>query len=103
MSHIQVMFDPKTIALIGATEKEGAVGRTILDNLLRSKERRIFPVNPHMSKVLDVECYPVIATVPEHVDLAVVATPARSVPGVVEECGRAGVGGGVITAAGVKE
>jgi len=97
------MFDPKTIALIGATEKEGAVGRTILDNLLWSKERRIFPVNPHMSKVLDVECYPVIATVPEHVDLAVVATPARSVPGVVEECGRAGVEGVVIISAGFKE
>ena len=47
MSRIQVMFDPKTIALIGATEKEGAIGRTILENLLRSKERRIFPVNPH--------------------------------------------------------
>jgi len=46
MNHIQVMFDPKTIALIGATEKEGAVGRTILENLLRSKERKIFPVNP---------------------------------------------------------
>ena len=103
MSHIQVMFDPKTIALIGATEKEGSVGRTILENLLRSKERRIFPVNPHTSKGLDVESYPTIAGVPEHVDLAVVATPARSVPGVVEECGQAGVEGVVIISAGFKE
>ena len=68
MSRIQVMFDPKTIALIGATEKVGAVGRTILENLLRSKERKIFPVNPHTSKVLDVESYPTIAGVPEHVE-----------------------------------
>ena len=75
MSHIQVMFDPKAIALIGASEKEGSVGRTILENLLRSKERRIFPVNPHAKKVLDVESYPAIAGVPEHVNLAVVATP----------------------------
>ena len=88
MSRIQVMFNPKTIALIGATEKEGAVGRTILENLLRSKERKIFPVNPHMDRVLDVETYPNIAGIPEHVDLAVVATPARSVPVVVEECAR---------------
>jgi hypothetical protein len=44
MGHIQVMFNPATIALIGATEKTGAVGRTILENLLRSKERKIFPV-----------------------------------------------------------
>jgi len=87
------MFNPKTIALIGATEKEGAVGRTILENLLRSKERKIFPVNPHMDRVLDVETYPNIAGIPEHVDLAIVATPARSVPVVVEECGKAGVEG----------
>ena len=94
MGHLQVMLNPKTIALIGATEKEGTVGRTILENLLRSKERRIFPINPHTSKVLDVESYPTIASVPEHVNLAVVATPAGSVPEVVEECGRAGVLGG---------
>jgi acetyltransferase len=97
------MFDPKTIALIGATEKEGAVGRTILENLLRSKERKIFPINPHTNKVLDVATYPAIASVPEHVDLAVVATPARSVPVVVEECGGAGVEGIVIISAGFKE
>ncbi|MCX5806741.1 MAG: bifunctional acetate--CoA ligase family protein/GNAT family N-acetyltransferase [Proteobacteria bacterium] len=103
MSRIQVMFNPKTIALIGATEKEGAIGRTVFENLLRSKERRIFPINPHTSKVLDVESYPAIASVPEHVELAVVATPARSVPGVVEECGQAGVEGVVIISAGFKE
>jgi acetyltransferase len=97
------MFNPKTIALIGATEKEGAVGRTILENLLRSKERKIFPVNPHMDRVLDVETYPNIAGIPEHVDLGVVATPARSVPVVVEECGKAGVEGVVIISAGFKE
>ena len=93
MGHIQVMFNPGTVALIGATEKRGAVGRAILENLLRSKERRIFPVNPLREKVLDVKSYPSITSVPEHVNLAVVATPARSVPEVVEECGRAGVEG----------
>jgi acetyltransferase len=97
------MFDPKTIALIGATGKIGAVGRSILENLLRSKERKIFPVNPHTTKVLDVECYPAISGVPEHVDLAVVATPARSVPHVLEECGEAGVEGVVIISSGFKE
>ncbi len=103
MSRLQVMFNPKTVALIGASDKKGAVGRTILENLLRSKERRIFPVNPHTSTVLGAESYPTIAGVPEPVDLAVVATPARSVPGVVEECGQAGVEGVVIISAGFKE
>jgi acetyltransferase len=97
------MFNPKTIALIGATEKEGAVGRTILENLLRSEAKKIFPVNPHMNKILDVDTYQSIVGVPEQVDLAVVATPARSVPGVVEECGKAGVEGVVIISAGFKE
>jgi acetyltransferase len=103
MSHIKVMFDPKTIALIGATEKEGAIGRTILEHLLGSKERRIFPVNPRTSKVLDIESFPSIVDVPRHVDMAVVATPARKVPKVLEECGQAGVEGVVIISAGFKE
>src|SRR4030042_1911295 len=103
MSRIQVMFDPKTIALIGATEKRGAVGRTILENLLRSKERKIYPVNPLRERVLDVKSYLDISSVPEHVKLAVVSTPARSVPAVVEECGQAGVEGVVIISAGFKE
>ncbi len=103
MGHIQVMFNPGTVALIGATEKRGAIGRAILENLLRSKERRIFPVNPLREKVLDVKSYPSITSVPEHVNLAVIATPARSVPEVVEECGRAGVEGVLIISAGFKE
>ena len=103
MSHIQVMFDPKTIALIGATQKDGAIGRTILSNLLGSKERKIFPVTPHAGKVLGVESYPSVFDIPDHVELAVVATPARSVPGVLEECGKAGVAGAVIISAGFKE
>ena len=106
MSRMQVMFNPVTIALIGATDKTGAVGRTILENLLRSKgskERKIFPVNPLKQTVLDVKSFPAIADVPEHVNLAVIATPARSVPAMVEECGRAGVEGVVIVSAGFKE
>lgn len=103
MGHIQVMFNPGTVALIGATEKRGAIGRAILENLLRSKERRIFPVNPLREKVLGVKSYPSITSVPEHVNLAVVATPARSVPELVEECGKAGVEGVLIISAGFKE
>ena len=103
MGRIQVMFNPGTVALIGAIDKRGAVGRTVLENLLQSEERKIFPVNPLRGKVLDVESYPSIASVPEHVNLAVVATPARSVPEVVEECGRAGVEGLLIISSGFKE
>ncbi|MBN1829899.1 MAG: hypothetical protein JW884_12255 [Deltaproteobacteria bacterium] len=80
-SHIQKIFNPATIALIGATEKRGAVGRTILENLLRSKERKIFPVNLLMKTALDMKSHFTSASVPNHVNLAVVAPLARSVSG----------------------
>jgi acetyltransferase len=103
MAKLETMFNPKTIALIGATEKEGVVGRIILENLLRSRPGNVFPVNPTRKKVLEIDAYPDIASVPERVDLAVIATPARAVPQVVEQCGVAGVDGVVVISAGFKE
>ena len=97
------MLNPKTIALIGASDKEGSVGKAILENLLLAKSRKVFPVNPNRTAVLGGACYPNIAGVPEHVDLAVVATPARIVPQTVEECGKAGVHGLIIISAGFRE
>jgi acetyltransferase len=97
------MLNAKLVALVGATEKEGAVGRTILENLLRWKDGKVFPVNPNSKKTLEVDAYPDIASIPEHVDLAVIATPARTVPGVLEVCGKTGVNGVVIISAGFKE
>jgi len=103
MRKLNNLFNPKTIALIGASDKESTIGRIILTNLLQSKDRKIFPVNPHKKKVLDIPAYPSIADVPENVELAVIATPAPTVPEIVEECGKAGVGGIVIISAGFKE
>jgi acetyltransferase len=84
------MFDPATIALVGASEKRGAVGRSILEKLLNSGKRRIYPVNPKAESLLGIKSYPDIAAVPEQMDLAVIAAPARSVPRALEECGAAG-------------
>jgi len=103
MGNLRNMLSAKAVALIGATEKEGAIGRTILENLLPSNKAKVYPVNPNRKKVLGVDAYPDIAGIPEHVDLAIIATPARTVPGVVEECGKAGVNGVVIISAGFKE
>jgi acetyltransferase len=96
------MLSPKTIALIGATEREGAVGRTIMENLL-SKNRKICPVNPGRNTVLGIECYSNITNVPQQIDLARIATPAPTVPELVEECGRTGVDGIIIVSAGFRE
>jgi acetyltransferase len=97
-----VFFAPRTIAVIGASEKQGSVGRSLLENLYEY-DGRVFPVNPRRSSILRVPAFPRIADVPEKVDLAVIATPAGSVPEVVRECGEAGVKAAIICSAGFKE
>lgn len=97
------LFNPETIAFIGASEKEGSVGRSIMDNLLTSKQIKIFPINPKREKVLGIKCYPSIVKIPEKIDLSIIATPAKTVPRLVEECGKAGVEGIIIISAGFKE
>jgi acetyltransferase len=104
MADIERMFSPKAVALIGATDKPGAVGEATLKNLLQGKGKHtVYPVNPAHESVAGMKCYPSIAAVPVHVDLAVIVTPAKSVPGVVDECGKAGVDGVVIISAGFRE
>src|SRR5579859_2578699 len=98
------IFAPKVVAVIGATENKGSVGRTVFQNLGRGGfEGTVYPVNPKRSSVLCVKAYPNIASVPEKVDLAVITTPAASVPGLVRECAAAGVKGAIIISAGFKE
>jgi len=98
------IFSPKVVALIGATENPGSVGRTIFQNLGRGGfEGVVYPVNPKRNSVLAVKAYPSIAAVPEKVDLAVICTPAKTVPGIIQECIKAGVPGAVIISAGFKE
>ena len=104
MADIEKMFSPKTVALIGATDKEGTVGEATMKNLLSGKGKHtIYPVNPSHETVMGLKCYPNVAAVPVHIDLVVVATPARTVPEVVEECGKAGVDGIVVLSAGFRE
>lgn len=101
---LENMLSPKVVALIGASEKEGTIGNQIMKNLLAGKEKRkVYPVNPTYQTVLGLKCFPSITQVPEHVDLAVIAIPAKSVPAVVDECGRCGVDGIVIISSGFRE
>ena len=103
-SPLAPMFYPRTIAVIGATEKPASVGRTILRNLLEHPPgATIFPINPHRSNVMGIRCYPNIAAIGEPVDLAIVITPASTVPDVVLECENAGVRSAVVISAGFAE
>jgi acetyltransferase len=98
------IFSPKSVAIIGATENPGSVGRTILDNIVKGGfEGKIYPVNPKRDTVLGIKAYPSITAVPEKADLAVIITPPATVPGIVKDCGAAGVKGVIIISAGFKE
>jgi acetyltransferase len=101
---LDAIFQPRSIAVIGATEKEGSVGRTILWNLLSSPfGGTVYPVNPTRPAILGVKAYPSIDAIGEPVDLAVIVTPAKSAPQLVVDCGEAGVKGIIIISAGFKE
>lgn len=101
---IDAIFNPKTVALIGATEQPGSVGRTMLWNLISSPfGGTIYAVNPKRHNVLGIKAYPSVGAVPEQVDLAILVTPAASIPQLVRECVAAGVKGAIIISAGFKE
>jgi acetyltransferase len=103
-SDLEPIFCPRTVAVVGASESAGSVGRTILWNLLSNPfGGTVYPVNPKRSSVLGVKAYPNVASLPEPIDLAVVVTPALAVPGIIGECVDAGVKGAIVLSAGFKE
>ena len=101
---LEAFFKPRSVAVIGATDSQGSVGGALLWNLIRSPfDGAIYPVNPKRPSVLGLECYPSIAAVPAKIDLAVIATPAATVPSLIGECVDAGVNAAIIISAGFKE
>ncbi len=101
---LQPIFTPKTVAVIGATEKQGSVGRTVIWNLISSPfGGTVFPINPKRENILGIKAYPSIKDLPDQVDLAVIVTPAPTVPRIIEECVEAGVKGAIVISAGFKE
>ncbi|HUL16912.1 MAG TPA: acetate--CoA ligase family protein [Terriglobales bacterium] len=100
---LAAFFSPQAVAVIGATDREGSVGRTVLANLISGFRGRIFPVNPKHTGLLGVPCYRDLNSIPETIDLAVIVTPAKTVPGVVRDCVDAGVRSAIILSAGFKE
>jgi acetyltransferase len=101
---LDAIFKPRSVAVIGASEEPLSVGRTILANLISSPfGGAVFPVNPKRRYVLGIKAYPTIGEVPEQIELAIIATPAPTVPDVIAECVAAGVRGAIIISAGFKE
>lgn len=101
---LESAFQPRSVAVIGASDTTGSAGRNLLWNLLSSPfGGTVFPVNPKRSSVLGIRSYPRIQDVPEPVDLALVATPASSVPAVIADCVESGVETALVVSSGFRE
>lgn len=102
--HLERIFDPKSVAVVGASDEEGSVGYVLMKNLMGSGyEGQVYPINIRDPEVFGLRAYKSVSELPETPDLAVVATPAKTVPGILEECGKAGIKGVIVISAGFKE
>jgi acetyltransferase len=102
--NLDKIFKPQRIAVIGASNNPGSVGYTVLRNLIGAGfDGVVYPVNPRRESIQGIQAYPSVMGLPKAPDLAVICTPAPSVPGLVRECGEAGVHGIIIVSAGFKE
>ena len=100
---IDTFFAPRTVAVIGASEEVNSFGRAALWNLISNPfGGTVYPINPQRHSVLGVKAYPKLADLPEAVDVAMILTPAATVPGIVAECAAAGVRGAIIVTAGFR-
>jgi acetyltransferase len=102
--NLDKLFNPKTIAVIGASDERGSVGYALFKNLISSDyDGIVYPVNIKRKNVQSIKSYASIKSLPDKIDLAIIATPAKTVLTIVEECGQAGVSCAVIISSGFSE
>ncbi|MGD9868490.1 MAG: GNAT family N-acetyltransferase [Hyphomicrobiales bacterium] len=95
------IFDPESVALIGASPRDGSIGATIARNLLQEPGKPVWLVNPKYDRIGDTVCYPDAAALPGKPDLAVIATPPQTIPGIVRASAQAGARAAVVITAGL--
>ena len=102
--NLDKILNPKNIAVIGASDREGSVGHALMKNLTQQGYNgEVYPINIRKDEILGIKAYKSLDQLPEPVDLAVIATPAQTVPNILEQCGKAGITGVIIISAGFKE
>ncbi|KAA3653824.1 MAG: GNAT family N-acetyltransferase [Proteobacteria bacterium] len=102
--YLTPLFEPKSVGVIGASERETAIGGVLIRNMLDAGFKgKIFAINPKHDKVHGVKCYKSVEDVPHRLDLVVIATAAQKVPAIIDGCGRAGVKAAIVLSAGFSE
>ena len=102
--YLTQLFEPGTVAVVGASERENSVGGVVFQNILNSQFKgRLFAVNPKYSSIFGQACFKNVEEVGARIDLAVIATRPQTVPSVIEQCGRAGVRNVIVLSSGFSE
>ncbi|OQX86857.1 acyl-CoA synthetase [candidate division KSB1 bacterium 4484_87] len=103
-NQIDAIMNPKSIAVVGASNRPGSVGLAVISNLIKGGYQGVlYPVNPKTQSVQSIKSYPSLSDIPDQIDLAVIIVPAKVVSNVLEEAGKKGVKGAVVITAGFKE
>jgi len=103
-NELDALFKPRSIAIIGASQKELSIGNVIIKNLVNyGYTGSIYPINPKMSEIRGLKAYPTIFDVEDEIDLAHVIIPAKFVPQTIEDCGKKGIRAVIINSAGFSE
>lgn len=98
------LFNPRSVAVFGASPRPGSVGARVLANMQRAGfEGDLIAINPKHRVVGDIACHPTLAAAGKPIDLAVIATPAATVPGIIQQCGDSGTRNAIVLSAGFGE
>ncbi len=104
MKKLDYFFQPKSVAIIGASRNPKKIGHVMLRNLIEGKFRgKIYPINPKTDRMFDLPCYPSVLRVPGRIDLAAISVPAPIVPKILDECGRKHIPAVIIISGGFAE
>ncbi|MEM6422652.1 MAG: CoA-binding protein, partial [Pseudomonadota bacterium] len=103
IDHLEKLFSPRSVAVIGATPREGAIGRAVMEQLLTGGfDGPVWPVNPKHQTLMELTVHPGVGALPEAPDLAVIATPARTIPEIVEQLGTLGCRAAIVLSGGLE-
>ncbi|MCI0504013.1 CoA-binding protein [Candidatus Micrarchaeota archaeon] len=104
VSNLKSVFSPRTVAIVGASATPNKIGNVLVRNFMDSKfPGRVCPVNPKYAEIAGLRCYPSVGSIPGRVDCVIIATPAETVPGIVEDCAKKKAGGVIILSGGFEE
>lgn len=99
-----MLFAPRSVAVIGASNRAGSVGQAVFANVFKHGYAGVvYPVNPRSASIMSVKAFPSVLDIPDPVDLSIIIVPSPLVPGVMEECGKKSIKAAIVITAGFKE